>query len=412
MMNFLKYSAQEPMQILRKKFNNGEQINKNIPTSVTVQAAMEDVCYVEYVIKNAYSGYSYYDEAQFERAFESLKNKVSHMTEDVKSEKLVDMFAEELSFISDGHLAFTANDYGKGFYKKLQTYVADCLLCEENGCFFDILSGKRVLFSADIRVFPTIPKNGKKHYLLGVRSKEPVKEIQVNIDDLPVVLPVRKIRSEGRNDAILKESYEDGIAVICCSDFVGDKEEDLKKFYEVGRKCSNYRHVIWDLSNNLGGNSEFAKSFLTGLDGGYIDTSNTLELKSSLVFAKETGKIKTIPYSLEQFLSDTAYEAGCFCGKLHVIINDQVASSAELAIVMARQIPTTTFYGCNSLGIGRFGDLCIYYLPNTHIVLWCPQKVFDAGIIEEVGFEPDYWIDNENPVSAVIAFINEQESNR
>lgn len=168
--------------------------------------------------------------------------------------------------------------------------------------------------------------------------------------------------------------------------------------------------MIWDLSNNLGGNSEFANSFLTGLDGGFIDTSNTLELKSSLVFAKETGIIKTLPYSLEPFLADTADKAGCFCGKLHVIINDQVASSAELAIVMARQIPNTTFYGCNSLGIGRFGDLCIYYLPNTHIVLWCPQKVFDAGIIEEVGFEPDYWIDNEDPVSSVIAFINEQEA--
>lgn len=228
-MDFLEYSAQEPMQILRKKFNNGEQINKNIPTSVTVQAAMEDVCYVEYVIKNAYSGYSYYDEARFERAFESLKNNVSHMTGDVKPEKLVDIFAEELSFISDGHLAFTANDYGKGFYKKLQTYVADCLLLyEENGCFFDMLSGKRVLFSVDIRAFPTIPKNGKKLFLLGMRSKEPINEIQLNIDGLPVSLPVRKIRSEGRNDAILKESYEDGIAVICCSDFVGDKGEDLK----------------------------------------------------------------------------------------------------------------------------------------------------------------------------------------
>ena len=62
------------------------------------------------------------------------------------------------------------------------------------------------------------------------------------------------------------------------------------------------------------------------------------------------------------------------------------------------------------MGIGRFGDLCIYYLPNTHIVLWCPQKVIDTGILEEVGFEPDYWMDTEDPISAVKEFINEQET--
>ena len=409
-MDFLEYSAQEPMLKLRKKFNNGEQINKDIPTSITVQEATEDVCYVEYVMKNAYSGYSYYDEAQFDKAFESLKNKVSHITEGVKPEKLVDMLAEALSFISDGHLAFTANEYGKGFYKKLQTFVADCVLYEENGCFFDLSSKKRVSFSEDIRAFPTTPKNGKKLFLLGVRSKEPVNGIQVIIEDHPVVLPVRKIRGERRNDAFLKESYEDGIAVICCSDFVGDKEEDLKKLYEVGKKCSRYQHVIWDLSNNLGGNSEFPKQFLNGLDGGYTDTSDTLELKSTLVYAKETGIIAPVPYSLEPALADSVDKAGFFCGRLHVIINDQVASSAELAVAMAKHIPNTTFYGCNTLGIGRFGDLCIYYLPNTHIVLWCPQKVFDTGIIEEVGFEPDYWTDTEDPISAVKEFIDEQET--
>ena len=63
------------------------------------------------------------------------------------------------------------------------------------------------------------------------------------------------------------------------------------------------------------------------------------------------------------------------------------------------------FYGCNSLGIGKFGDLCIYYLPNSKITLWCPQKVFDNSIEETVGYEPDIWVDNNDVVSEVIKHI-------
>ena len=43
----------------------------------------------------------------------------------------------------------------------------------------------------------------------------------------------------------------------------------------------------------------------------------------------------------------------------------------------------------------------IYYLPNSKITLWCPQKVFDTNIVETVGFEPDYWIDSTNVVGFV-----------
>lgn len=46
-MDFLAYSAQEPMQRLRKKFNNGEEIVKAVPERVSIQAAVEDIYYVE-----------------------------------------------------------------------------------------------------------------------------------------------------------------------------------------------------------------------------------------------------------------------------------------------------------------------------------------------------------------------------
>ena len=116
----------------------------------------------------------------------------------------------------------------------------------------------------------------------------------------------------------------------------------------------------------------------------------TLALQSTLVHAKETGEQKAVPYRFSQVPETPAYQEQCepFRGALHVILNDRAASSAELALAWAAAYPRVTFYGCNSLGIGRFGDLCIYYLPHSQIALWCPQKVF-AGIQETIDFEPD-----------------------
>ena len=58
-LEYLEYSAKEPMALLRKKFNNGEDIYKTAPTTLTAQDASADVMYLKYVFENAYSGFSY-----------------------------------------------------------------------------------------------------------------------------------------------------------------------------------------------------------------------------------------------------------------------------------------------------------------------------------------------------------------
>lgn len=166
--------------------------------------------------------------------------------------------------------------------------------------------------------------------------------------------------------------------------------------------------MIWDLSNNLGGNSDFPKRFLQGLYGGVNSNAKVLELQSALVHAKETGEIQDIPYCFAELPDTSAEPQSLFGGELHVILNDRVASSGESAVCWAAACPKVTFYGCNSLGIGRFGYLCIYYLPHSGIVLWCPQKVFDTGLQETAGFEPDYWLDSGDAAAVVLNRISRQ----
>ena len=399
---YLEYSAKEPMVRLRKLFNNGENIYQSVPETIAAEDAVSDILYLRYVFENAYSGFSYYDKSLFDHAFDQIIQSLRDGRE-IAPDQLIDVICSKLSFISDGHLALTTPSYGGGFYQRLQTYVSDICVHKIGNSYYDARTGERVTFESPVRTFPTIEDGAANGYLIGVRSKSQVKEIPVKLGAAEVLLPLHRIRSkEPAEETLFNEHYEKDIAIINCSSFVGDSETDMEKLYEVGEKCRSYRHVVWDLSNNLGGNSEFPKHFLSGLYGAVDDSVKGFELRSSLVHAKETGEIKEIPYCLAKTEHEPKENENLFCGDLHVIINDRVASSTELALYWAASCPRVTFYGCNSLGIGHFGDLCIYYLPHSKAVLWCPQKIFDTGIQETAGFEPDYWIDSPDVVSRVL----------
>lgn len=403
---YLKHSAAEPMTVLRRKFNNGESMYKHTPVELSIDDAKDDVLYVQYVLENAYSGYSSYDETLFKAAFISALDELNAL-EKITPNELIDLIWKHLSFISDGHLTLSTQDYGKGFYKKEQTYVSDLLLSKADDCYFDLRSGKQVSFDRPLRIFPTVSMNGADACLLGIRSKEQIEALSVRIGNTEEVLPVHRIKSHTTGKKSLVDAcYLGDTAIITCASFVGDSEAQMNKLYETGKKCRNNKHVIWDLSNNLGGNSELPKQFLLGLTGGFRDSLKFHELRSTLVHAKEYGTIQEIPYHFEQICKEQTERADLFNGELHVIINDMVASSTEIAVAWAATFPRVTFYGCNSLGIGSFGDLCIYYLPNSQVVLWCPQKVFDTNIVETVGFEPDYWIDSNDVVTIVQNRIN------
>lgn len=405
---YLAYSAKEPMTLLRKKFNEGQSLYKAPPALLTIDEAIEDVLYTQYVLENAYSGYSYYNEELFRTAFNSMQKELHSLTS-ISPNALMDLIATRLAFLSDGHLAFSTQEYGRGFFQKLQTYVSDLIVTETDGQYFTVDTGKQVILGPSARAFPTISEGIPNARFVGLRSKKPVTEITIQMENREKTIPVHKIKSQPREqECLIEECYLSEIAIITCSSFVGDSEEIKNRFYEIGKKCRTYPHVIWNLSNNLGGNSELPKQFLLGLTGGFRDTLDFRALNSTLVHAKEYGDIQAIPYHFEPISKTQSEYAGVFGGQLHVIINDLVASSGEVAIAWAASLPRVRFYGCNSLGVGRFGDLCIYYLPNSQITLWCPQKVFDTSIAETEGFEPDYWIDSEDVLAAVRGCIASQ----
>lgn len=400
--DFLCYSAQTPMKELRRQFNQGQSLEQPAPEFVSQEEALEDVAYVRFVLSQAYSGYSYYPKSQFDRAFANLERELKNGGVQVDVRNLMDWMGRQFSFLDDGHLSLTIPEYGVGFYRKCQTYVTDLILGPRDGSFFDIVTGQNVKLSGALRLFPT----WDGHCLVGQRSRDSLTELELTIENRKERLPVHKIQSRPSGDeVVMRAEYDGEIAYVVSSTFVGDDPEVLAQCYEIGRKCREYPHVIWDLSNNLGGNSEFARQFLQGLNGVRPSMGRVLSLNSALVHAKEWGEIQEIPYGFTQEPQEKEERAGLFNGTLHVIVNDRVASSGESAVFMALSLPQVVLYGCSTLGIGRFGDLCVYTLPNSHITLWCPQKSFEQAPEEGVGYEPNVWIDSQDVAATVKRYI-------
>lgn len=399
---FLRYSAQTPMKELRRRFNQGQTLEQPAPEFVSRGEALEDVAYVRFVLCQAYSGYSYYPKSLFDRAFTNLERELQKGEAQVRVRNLMDWMGRQLSFLTDGHLSLTIPEYGVGFYQKCQTYVTDLNLEERDGAYFDTATGRQVTLGQGLRLFPS----WGGHFLAGQRSKTALTEVGLTIGGRKERLPVHKIQSLPSGDEVLiRAEYDGTIAHVVSSSFVGDDPEALAKCCEIGRKCREYPHVIWDLSNNLGGNSEFARQFLLGLSGVRPSMGRVLSLNSTLVHAKEWGEIQEQPYGFAQEPQEPEEGACLFHGTLHVIVNDRVASSGESAVFMALSLPRVALYGCNTLGIGRFGDLCVYTLPNSHITLWCPQKAFEQAPEEGMGYEPGVWIDSQEVAEAVKRYV-------
>lgn len=389
---FLEHSAKENMVNLRSAFNQNKDIEKSTPNMLTKEEARFDLEYLKFVLEQGYSGYTFFPKDKFDRGFMNI---TSQINSDIPFIRFMDIIKKELAFITDGHLALTANQHSVGFYRHQDTYVTDIKVTNE----LIELIGKTELL-------PSLNK-GERCCLVAQKSYDEINTVCVNIEGVFKKLPVHKIQSSTLCDNKLVEFKEIGeIAYVRCSTFIGDDEHHLEEIYELGKRCSNYKNVIWDLSNNLGGNSKFAEMFIKGLNKICISDEKVYQVQSSLVHAKETGEIKNISYSLEIFQQPSTMKTGAYKGHLHIIINDRVASSGESALTMCDCIETKTVYGCNSLGIGTFGDLLVYYLPYSNITVWCPHKVFDNKIEETKGYSPDIWLDTNNPLQEIIKTID------
>ena len=410
--------------------------------TLTVQQALEDISMLEYIFETGYSGRDYFEKkgVSFKALITELR-KLAKSTSTVKTADMERIICRHLSRITDGHLKIHGTKT-YSFYRHKDAYFTD-MTAEKRKDGFYIIESKisqipvgSLYTGKEGIMFPTLSPPGKRYYLVGKLSFQPVNSMnaEFNGKTIPVPLHPTKMRKRETDES---ETYTmeklEGITCITLTSLDPSKKKTLDGFVKSGSSLKSEKCFILDISNNHGGSSAFARDFIRNLNGtaqwikyfAFLNSPATLQATANLYqlfpylksdedfnIDKELESAKKNPVrKWEVFTGKRQREMGSYKGKAVIISNRNVASSGEALLNFWRSIPGGIIVGENSGGIGNFGDVREYMLPNSKMVLTVPCKLFIVpGVEEGVGYMPDCWIDSEMPEIDIIGWLKDPEN--
>lgn len=382
---------------------------------ISKTAARQDVSCFFLLLKYAYSGFEYYTRNVDFRKIEKqvIVELGKDPAENISVVDLCNIIHSDLSpYINDGHVWLECADNEFLFLKSYVPYVTDIVVKRGSGQFV-VIQGEGALqpgipiLREDIRgeLFRTVvPGCEEECYLVGCYTERDPGNIE--IAGQPCKTHVLKCCNAKRlADKLYSLSEESKYAVFRNPTYqIYEKSSAHERnFSDAGKKCAPKDFVIWDLSGNHGGNSIFPETYLRALNGCVYAEMDTAILQSPIVGNSETDKF----YRWERACGFDGSNAS-FGGELFIVMNKETGSSAEDAVFLAKSCRKVTTVGAPSSGVGIFGEVRSYRLPNSGILAGLPYKVFyQDGFEIGKGYMPDYWIDDENPVEYLLRCIRQ-----
>ncbi len=434
------------------------------PDSISSTELLEDIEMLKYLLENAYSGYTYWNNqgVDFTAVYDGL-TQLADQNDNVSVVDIEHVIANGLAEIQDGH--FFVMGHGRHrFLRKQSVYFADVIVekIPTENQESDIESEYRVVGSnseyvelgmvytgAEDKLFRILSRNDVEQFQLGVFTSEYLSEASFQfmnnsensevVTSVSVNLPLHECRLkqvERLNDQIFNRTVIDGIDLVRISSFSFNQHEELLKFSESGSALAYEDKFIVDLMGNRGGSSVYGRDFIKNLNGIALWRMYYAMLCSPATI----GSIAASPFTegmppeyeetlnrmqraLEQlrerpvrnwmYVRDelTDRQMGSYEGCAVFLINRNVASSGEALIDYSKSVPGAVLIGENTAGIGTYGQVLQYWLPNSIISLYLPSKLFLSPEVKEgVGYIPDYWLDSANPVSEVTEWLNNPDS--
>lgn len=215
---------------------------------------------------------------------------------------------------------------------------------------------------------------------------------------------------------------QDNIAVLKIKSFdTFQMKKDVKRINKFLKKVENYPHLIIDIQDNGGGNSRYWSDYIVpelssvnnALTSYYaIRNSDFLKSyfddikwdKTDYSALKELNNLPPEVNEKDYFIAsdiDTIFgeQTNKFAGKIYLLVNRNVYSSAEGFAVFCKSTKWATVVGETTAGDGVGIDPVIAILPNSKILFRFPGEMGlnpDGSSNEEMNTTPDIKIDASN----------------
>ncbi|MBD3278944.1 MAG: hypothetical protein GF388_11650 [Candidatus Aegiribacteria sp.] len=436
------------------------------PDSISAAELSEDIELLKYLIEYGYSGYTYWrnNGVDFDSAFDSLEA-LALSGDSLAVKDFEQLIADLLSGIQDGHTAVKGHETHR-FIDRYNPYFTnvivelsqgeeeDSILHEgyvviQSRC--DSVKPGMIYTGSEDRLFRTLSRKGSEQYQLGVFSNEEINEASFpfntepgsgdgvsNVDTLKLPLHECNLtaRTDDSREGIYYRTQVDGIEQIRVRSFSGEYYDALAGFVSAGDTLASTERFIVDLTGNTGGNSNYPMRFVRSLNGvaqwrvsvAVLCSPATIGSIASIPITEDSPEnwveyVRSAQNTLELLRDHPVRnwftfndslpprQMGSYTGQAVFLFDRETASSGEAFLDYSLSIPGAVHIGENSAGIGTFGDIRNYWLPNSHIRITLPCKLFiTPGFEEGVGYLPDYWLDSPEPIQEITEWMNDPES--
>ncbi|MCW4011741.1 MAG: S41 family peptidase, partial [Candidatus Bathyarchaeota archaeon] len=416
----------------------------NKPLFITKNAAKEDTERLFYLLENGYAGYGYFNT---ENRFQSAKNDILNELDTkivLTPSDLSGIFYKHLNFLHDCHLKIGDQSYKAHLD---YWYNTEFEFTKENQDYIFSYEGKSYKVTAinkqspDDFMYPSFNSEGESIFHIGLlsRTSPDVLELLAESNGESGRWSVALEKTEHVYPDLYMEKVVGGVPVVRIRTFSDQHIEYISQFLESASKYQDSPCLIVDIRGNGGGNTAYARQWITRYTG---ETPVLPQIYTELVSETSMmGRSNYFAHSLSMYpeLEAQGYDlkAEEFKGyaekiennktsihwsdytvpnprtitnnrTLIVLMDKYVGSAAEGFLSYLQLVENVVFIGENSGGALTYGQMTRHMLPNSRILVDLPisLNVFvDLEYREEKGFYPDVWVSSMDALNYAVAAV-------
>jgi C-terminal processing protease CtpA/Prc len=420
-------------------------------STVSQHDVAADLAIVEHVLRTGYAGYEAVAAQghDWEEIFAAARSRLPTLGSPIPVEDFRAFLLDAFGVARDGHLAFwtvgrdeTWRWGSTGVHE--DAYVSSTPVERKAGKTY--LDGDEVLGCREGDIDPFLRpsfKDGPSALLVRMAASQPKPiacRVQSARGEAVRTLGFRPLRLrqpiEDKDARPFLESNEE-VPILRLASFDSGQHEALQDFVDAGARLRDEPAIVVDLRGNPGGSDNYARDFFVNLTSGTLRYNTIEKLNSPTTwqgaanwatcslarsdldaagrneFEQMRGEylahLDTAPPGRKTWTLYRPQHEGKapvpYAGSVVVLVDRRCASSCESFVMYARQLPNTLIVGENTAGVGVFGQVRSYRLPHSGIWMQAGGKWFHDPDPKKMaqeghGYEPDIWLDTEDPLAA------------